>query len=124
MNQVSEVVFLGVILDKYLSWKPHISHIARKMSKSIGVIFKSSYCLPKSSLRLLYYSLVYPYLQYCVTVWGSMYPANLIYERIILLQKRVVRCIKFGVRRKIFVNQAEKIASYVGFDTLIEEGYN
>ena len=113
MNQVSEVVFLGVILDQYLSWKPHISHIARKMSKSIGVIFKSSSCLPKSSLRLLYYSLVYPYLQYCVTVWGSMFPANLIYERIILLQKRVVRCIKFGVRRKIFVNQAEKIASYL-----------
>jgi hypothetical protein len=91
MNQVSEVVFLGVILDEHLSWKSHISHIARKISKSIGVIFKSSFCLPKSSLRLLYYSLVYPYLQYCVTVWGSTYPSNL--KRIILLQKRVVRCI-------------------------------
>ena len=91
MNQVSEVVFLGVILDEHLSWKPHISHIARKISKSIGVIFKSSSCLPKSSLLLLYYSLVYPYLQYCVTVWGSTYRSNL--ERLIRLQKRVVRSI-------------------------------
>ena len=42
-------------------------------------------------MQLLYYSLVYPYLQYCVTEWGSTYPSNI--KRIILLQKRVVRCI-------------------------------
>ena len=91
LNQVSEVVFLGLVLDEHLSWKSHISHLARKISKSIGIIFKSSYCLPRFSFRLLYYSLVYPYLQYCVTVWGSTYPSNL--NRIILLQKWVVRCI-------------------------------
>ena len=91
LNQVSEVVFLGVVLDEHLSWKSHISHLAWKISKSIGIIFKSNSCLPRFSLRLLYYSLVYPYLQYCVTVWGSTYPSNL--NRIILLQKRVVRCI-------------------------------
>jgi hypothetical protein len=28
--------------------------------------------------------------------------------------------VKFVVRRKIFVNQAEKIASYVGFDIVTE----
>ena len=47
LNQVSEVVFLGVVLDEHLSWK---SHIARKISKSIEIIFKSSSCLPKFSL--------------------------------------------------------------------------
>ena len=45
----------------------------------------------KCSLRMLYYSLVYPYLQYCVTDCGSTYPSNL--KRIILLQMRAVRCI-------------------------------
>ena len=80
-----------MVLDEHLSWKSHISHLARKISKSIGIIFKSSSCLPRFSLRLFYYSLVYPYLQYCVTVWGSTYPSNL--NRIILLQKRAVRCI-------------------------------
>ena len=38
INQVTETTFLGVILDKNLTWKPHISYLANKISKSIGVI--------------------------------------------------------------------------------------
>ena len=55
---VKETLFLGVILDEHLSWKPHILSVSRKISKSIGIIYKSSFCLPKTSLRCLYYSLV------------------------------------------------------------------
>ena len=59
----------------------------------IGIIYKSSFCLSKSGLRLLYYVyvLVFPYLQYCITVWGSTYPSNL--NRIVLIQKRVITVI-------------------------------
>ena len=71
IERVKETVFLGVILDEHLSWKTHILSVSRKISKSIGIIYNSSFYLPKSSLRSLYYSLVYPYLIYCVSVWGS-----------------------------------------------------
>ena len=81
---VKEVAFLGVILDENL-----IFHI--KISKSIGIIYKSSFCLSKSSLHTLYYALVYPYLQYCISVWGFTYSTNL--NRVILLQKRAVRIV-------------------------------
>ena len=64
--QTKEVVFLGVILDENLSWKPHILNVSRKISKSIGIIYKSSFCLSAVSLRTLYFSLVYPYLIYCI----------------------------------------------------------
>jgi hypothetical protein len=47
--------------------------------------------LSKSCLRTLYFSLIYPYLHYCILVWGSTYQSNL--ERIVLLQKRVIRII-------------------------------
>ena len=40
INRVNEVCFLGVILDENLSWKAHISHIAHKISKSIGIIYR------------------------------------------------------------------------------------
>jgi len=88
---VKETVFLGVILDEHLSWKPHILSVSRKISKSIGIIYKSSFCLPKTSLRSLYYGLVYPYLIYCVSVWGSTYHCNL--SRVIILQKKIIRII-------------------------------
>ena len=42
-----EVMFLGVILDEHLSWKSHISHVANKISKSIGIIYRASFYLFK-----------------------------------------------------------------------------
>ena len=88
---VKEVTFLSVILDENLSWKPHISHIGGKISKSVGFIGRSSPCLTELALKTLYYALVYPYFHYCIIVWGSTYPTNL--NRLILLQKRIVRIV-------------------------------
>ena len=91
INQVHETSFLGVVLDENITWKSHISYISSKISKSIGIILRSSFYLFKSSLKTLYYGLVYPYLQYCNIVWASTYQSNL--NRIVILQKRIVRII-------------------------------
>ena len=91
INRVKEVVFLGVVLDEHVTWKPHISRIANKVSKAVGLLCKSRFYIAKFSLRTLYYSLVYPYLYYCTIAWGSTYPSNL--NRLVLLQKRVIRII-------------------------------
>ena len=45
----------------------------------------------KTTKKSLYYTLIYPYLTYCTTVWSSTYVTNL--NRIFLLQKRAVRII-------------------------------
>jgi len=89
--QVNETVFLGVVLDNNLTWKSHIAtcSLAVKISKSIGIIFRSSFSLSTPSLRLLYNAMILPYLNYCNLVWGSTYKTNL--QRITILQKRVIR---------------------------------
>jgi len=62
LDQVKETIFLGVILDENSNWKSEISHVANKVSKSIGIIRKSNFYLSTKSLRTLYFSLVlYPY---------------------------------------------------------------
>jgi len=61
------------------------------VSKSIGIIFRSSFYLSTPSLRMLYNAMILPYLNYCNLVWGSTYKANL--QRIIILQKRVIRMV-------------------------------
>ena len=63
-ERVKETAFLSVILDEHLSWKPRILSVSIKISKSMGIIYKWSFCLPKTSLRSLYCSLVYPYLRW------------------------------------------------------------
>ena len=89
--QVNETVFLGVILDDNLTWKSHISSVAVKVSKSIGIIFRSSFYLSTPSLRMLYNAMILPYHKYCNLVWGSTYKTNL--QRIVVLQKRVIRIV-------------------------------
>ena len=74
IKRVKDAVVLGVILDENLAWNKHIANVARKISKSIGIIHKSSFFLPLASLQTLYFSLIYPYLVYCVSVWASTYP--------------------------------------------------
>ena len=86
-NEVKETNFLGVILDEKLNWKSEISHVA----KSIGIISRCSFFLPNSSLRMLYYPLIYPYFYYCNIVWASTYKTNL--RRLVILQKRIIRII-------------------------------
>ena len=86
IDRVKESVFLGVILDENFSWKPHIANIARKVSKSIGIIHKASLCLSTSTLCTFHNSLVYPYFLYYIS---STYPPTL--KRNVLLQTKVVR---------------------------------
>ena len=69
--EVKETNLLGVTLDENLNWKSEISHVASKVAKSIGIISRCGFFLPKSSLRMLYYSLIYPYFYYCNIVWAS-----------------------------------------------------
>ena len=46
IEQVKENVFLGVVIDENLTWKPHILNVSRKISKFIGILYKSSFaCL-------------------------------------------------------------------------------
>ena len=91
IEQVEVIKFLGVILDENLTWKKHIQYINRKIAKNIGIISKARTILNKKTLLTLYYTFIYPYLNYCITSWGS---ANkTILDPLIKLQKKAVRLI-------------------------------
>jgi len=61
IEQVKEPVFLCVLLDEHLAWKQHISQVACKISKSIEVINRARFFLPKPCLKTFYHCLVYLY---------------------------------------------------------------
>ena len=84
---VSNTKFLGVIIDSKLNWSDHITYIKNKMYKSIGIFTKIRRFLNKKTLRNLYFSFVYPYLTYCVEVWGNTHATYL--NPLIKLQKKV-----------------------------------
>ena len=89
--EVSETKFLGVIIDNNLNWKPHITYINKKVAKSIGIILKARKVFNNETLSTLYFTLVYPYLNYCIHVWGRAYNTHL--KDLFVLQNKVIRII-------------------------------
>ena len=69
IEQVRRTKFLGVIFDDTLDWSNHISYINTKIAKGIGIICIIIYST--TALINLYHAFVFPYLIYCVEVWGN-----------------------------------------------------
>ena len=46
---VEEFDFLGITLDKHLTWKPHIHKISNKISKTIGILNRIKTYLPQNA---------------------------------------------------------------------------
>ena len=83
---------LGVIIDSKLSWVDHIQFIKKKISKGLGILCKTKRVLILPTLLTLYHSFIYPYMLYCIEIWGSTCRECLM--SILGLQKRAVRIIK------------------------------
>ena len=66
-------------------------NICRTISRNIGIINKVKFFLPTSSLLMLYSTLILPYLNYGIIVWGNTHDYYL--HRILLLQKKAMRVI-------------------------------
>ena len=71
IEEKSETNFLGMQLDNKLTWKAHIAHICKKVSKSIAVLRLVRSIFPKNILKIIYMSLFYSYVSYCNLIWGS-----------------------------------------------------
>ncbi len=96
IDQVKETKFLGVMVDSKLTWASHATYISKKISKGIGILCKARKYLPKSCLVTLYYSFIYPYLNYCLEVWGKT--TDKILEKIEKLQNRALKIITSSPR--------------------------
>ena len=80
-----------------MSWSCHIQHIRKKISKGIGILYKAKRLLTQDTLITLYFSFIYPYIVYCIEVWGSTCKNNLL--SLLKLQKCAIRLITSSPRR-------------------------
>ena len=81
--------YLGVIIDDKLNWKPHITQLTSKLSRNCYALTKLKAYVDEPTLKTVYYGLIYPHIQYCISSYGNTAASNL--ESIIKLHKRVIR---------------------------------
>ena len=91
LNRVSSTKFLGVIIDENLTWKNHIDAISKTISRNIGMLTKLKHFVPVNISYSLYCTLILPYINYGVLIWGNTCKTYL--DKIFKLQKWAIRTI-------------------------------
>ena len=69
--------YLGVLLNKNLSFLNHIKAVELKLSRNLGIIRRLKHVFPQKTLRLLYNGLLKPHLQYCAIIRQSTFKSHL-----------------------------------------------
>ena len=64
------IKFLGVYIDEKLQWHDHINYIKNKLNSSLYALRKMKTTLNTIHLIKLYYSLIYPYIDYVISLRG------------------------------------------------------
>ena len=88
--------FLGILLDANLNWKTHINYLESKISKNIGILYRSRFFLNEKCTKQLYFSFIHSYLNYGNGAWASSAKTNL--KILLRRQKHASRIIFFKDR--------------------------
>ena len=73
---VTEFEYLGLLIDKRLSFSSHIQSVNKQLNKLLGVIYSMSSLVPQSVLITLYNSLVLSKVMYNVIIWGGTFKVH------------------------------------------------
>ncbi|MCP4485285.1 MAG: reverse transcriptase family protein, partial [Flavobacteriaceae bacterium] len=87
------VKYLGVLIDKNLTWKNHIKHVTTKVAKSIGILSKIRHFAPKNVLINVFNAFISPHINYGIINWGGAYPSSL--DQLNKCLKKAARIITF-----------------------------
>ena len=71
IKRVKHTKYLGLIVNDTLTWDKHMEYISTKINRNIGILKRTQNYLPRSSLIILYKTLIEPYCSYCNIVKGQ-----------------------------------------------------
>ena len=70
LEYTDKVKVLGVYTDNKLTWKPHIKELTKSFNAQLKSLKRISYVSTKE-LERIYYKLIIPHINYCISVWGN-----------------------------------------------------
>ena len=83
--------YLGVPLDNKLSWKPHVQSVKTQLSRVCGILSKLKHYTTIPVLKVVYNSLIHPYLNYSILNWGRA--SNATIQPLTKLQNKAIKMI-------------------------------
>ena len=88
---ISSTKYLGIQIDKNLTWKNQIKSVTEIASRAIRFLKYAKNFLPDAVVKTLYNSIVEPHFQYCCSVWGCCNSTDIL--QLQRLQNRAARIV-------------------------------
>ena len=86
---------LGLHIDSSLVWERHISHVCSKLSRALFVMNRCKHFLNPHTMKLMYYGLIFPHINYGISLWAPAASSNSI-KRIERIQKKALHAVHFS----------------------------
>ena len=62
--------YLGIYLDEYLNWSPHINHLSQKLVKANAMLHKLRLFVNVATIKSIFYGILHSHLSYVCIEWG------------------------------------------------------
>ena len=92
LTPVSQVKYLGIILDEFLTFSPQISYLQRDISAKLASFRRGRSCLPLKACKLFYTGYIQSKLEYACTSYVHCL-SNHLYNKLVLLSKKAIRIV-------------------------------
>ena len=90
IKEVDKIKFLGILLDKKLSFEPHVNYLCKKLCCCIGSLKSMHNFIPEKLKINLYHTLFESHLSYGISVWGGIGIAKI--NKLFTVEKDVYVC--------------------------------
>lgn len=95
IEKVSEIEFLGSVLNEMLDWKGMVKRIRQKVIPFVGILTRVSGMLDERTKRMIYFAHVHSHLIYLNAMWNTAFFTHL--EPLRILQNKAVRALYWNV---------------------------
>ena len=111
-EQSKSIKYLDVVLDEKLNLRANLWSLKSRLSRSCFVSSKLSYYFDVSTLKIVYYSLFYPHIQFCIKgclfTWKNLEVFTILTCLVVnfRLTQKIYKIIRFFIIiKKIFINK-------------------
>ena len=84
----TKYMLISIYIDENMNWGPHIEHCRKNISSGLYAMNAAKRTLGTDHLRILYFSLIHPYINYGNLLWGMSYQKHI--RKIETLQKKAI----------------------------------
>lgn len=78
LAQTSSHKYLGIIMDEYMNWVPHISDLSKRLRKLLHIFKNLREIADTELITKIYFALGQSLLTYCIPIWGGAAKTHLL----------------------------------------------